>query len=170
MSDDPLAKLPIFSGMSDNEILAALACTHPVEIDASEKIITQGKHVPNLWFIREGRCEIRRRTDAGRDLKLAELGPNSQFGEMSFFHAAPHSADVIALTDMKLLKMARADYDQLSAEGNPIAFKLAINSLEQLADRLRRTDQWITELVCKEDHQPTPTEWTSFRKLIFKGQ
>jgi len=170
MSDDPLAKLPIFSGMSDKEIQAALACAHLVEIEAGEQIITQGKLVPNLWFIREGRCEVKRRTEAGCDLKLAELGPDTQFGEMSFFHAAPHSADVIALTDMKLLRMAREDYDQLCTEGNPIAFKLAINSLEQLADRLRRTDQWITELVCKENHQPTPTEWTSFRKLIFRGQ
>jgi len=170
MSDDPLAKLPIFSGMSEKEIQAALACTHPEEIDAGEKIITQGKLVPNLWFIREGRCEIKRHTEGGCNLKLAELGPDTQFGEMSFFHAAPHSADVIALTQMKLLRLAREDYDQLCAEGNPIAFKLAINSLEQLADRLRRTDQWITDLVCKEDHQPTPTEWTSFRKLIFRGQ
>ena len=170
MGEDPLAKLPIFSGMTEDEIQAALACTHAVEISAGEQIISQGKHVPNLWFIREGRCEIKRRTDAGCEFKLAELGPSSQFGEMSFFHSSPHSANVIALTDMKLLKMAREDYDQLCADGNPIAFKFAINSLEQMAERLRRTDQWITDLVCKENHQPTPTEWTSFRKLIFKGQ
>jgi len=170
MSNNSLAELPIFNGMSTAEVQEALACAHPVEISAGEQIINQGQLVPNLWFIREGRCEVKRRTEAGCELKLAELGPNTQFGEMSFFHAAPHSADVIALTDMKLLRMSRDDYDQLSADGNPIAFKLAINSLEQLAERLRRTDQWITDLVCKENHQPTPSEWTSFRKLIFRGQ
>jgi len=169
MSNNSLAKLPIFNGMSSDEIQEALACAHAVEIGAGEKIISQDKHVPNLWFIREGRCEVRRRTEAGCELKLAELESGAQFGEMSFFHAAPHSADVIALTDMKLLKMAREDYDQLCADSNPIAFKLALNSLEQLADRLRRTDQWITNLVCKENHQPTPSEWTSFRKLVFRG-
>jgi len=170
MPNNSLAELPIFNGMSTAEVKEALACAHPVEIGAGEQIINQGQLVPNLWFIREGRCEVKRRTDAGCELKLAELGPYTQFGEMSFFHTDPHSANVIALTDMKLLKMAREDYDQLSDDGNPIAFKLAINSLEQLAERLRRTDQWITDLVCKEGHQPTASEWTSFRMLISRGQ
>lgn len=169
MSDESLAKLPIFNGMSEKEIHEALDCARPVEVGPGELIITQGKLVQNLWFIREGRCEVRRRTEKGRELRLAELGPDTQFGEMSFFHAAPHSADVIALTDMKLLRLSRADYDRLCADGNPIAFKLALNSLEQLADRLRRTDEWITELVCNENYQPTPSEWTSFRTLIFRG-
>ena len=93
-----------------------------------------------------------------------------QFGEMSFFHAAPHSADVIALTDVQLLRLGRKDYDTLISASNPIALKLAMNSLEQLADRLRRTDEWITNLVCGENHKPTPSEWTSFREIIFRGQ
>ena len=170
MSDDSLSKLPIFNDMSEAEIQEALACANLVEVEAGKTIISQGKFVPNLWFIREGRCEIKRRTKAGCELTLAELGPGTQFGEMSFFHHAPHSADVIALTEMQLLSLARSDFDRLSAEGNPIAFKLAINSLEQLSERLRRTDQWITELVCKEDHRPTACEWTSFRELIFRGK
>jgi len=170
MSHESLAALPIFNGMSKEEIQESLSCTQSVEIEIGERIITQGKLVQNLWFIREGRCEVKRRTEAGCELRLAELGPDTQFGEMSFFHSAPHSADVVALTEMKLLRLSRKDYDRLCADDNPIAFKLALNSLEQLADRLRRTDQWITDLVCKENHQPTPSEWTSFRKLIFRGQ
>ena len=170
MSHDALAKLPIFNDMVDREIREALACAHPIEFGPGEKIITQGHKVRNLWFIRAGRCEVKRRTEGGCELKLAELGPDTQFGEMSFFHDAPHSADVISLTDMELLRLGRDDYDRLTAEGNPIAFKLAINSLEQLAERLRRTDQWITELVCEHGHKPTASEWTAFRTLIFRGQ
>ena len=85
-------------------------------------------------------------------------------------HVDHLEGDVISLTDMKLLRLSREDYDRLCESGNPVAFKLAINSLEQLADRLRRTDQWITDLVTEEDHQPTVSEWTSFRELIFRGQ
>jgi len=127
--------------------------------------------VQNLWFIRSGECEVTRRTEGGCQLSLAKLGPNAQFGEMSFFHAAPHSADVVALTEMELVRLGREDYDALLVSGNPVvAFKLAMNSLEQLAERLRRTDEWITNLVCGENHKPTPSEWTSFREIIFRGQ
>lgn len=170
MPEDSLAKLPIFSGMSSVEIKEALGCACTVEVEAGEHIITQGKMVQNLWFIREGRCEVKRRTAADGSLVLAELGPGMQFGEMSFFHPDPHSADVVALTSMQLLCLTRPNYDRLAAEGNPIAFKLAINSLEQLAERLRRTDKWITELVLKDNHQPTTNEWTSFREIVFRGK
>jgi len=169
MINDSLSGLPIFQGMSDAERGELLAVGHRIEVSAGEHIITQGKMVRNLWFILEGECEVTRRTESGSQLNLAKLEPNTQFGEMSFFHAAPHSADVIALTDTQLLRLARDDYDTLVAAGNPVAFKLAMNSLEQLSDRLRRTDEWITNLVCGGTQKPTPSEWTSFREIIFRG-
>jgi len=168
MDFESLADLPIFTGMADAEIDEALSKAQLVEVKRGDYLITQGQQMQNLWFIEKGRCEVTRRTEAGCQLKLAELEPGTQFGEMSFFHAAPHSADVIALTDMELLRLSREDYDLLCAAKNPIAYKLAINSLEQLSERLRRTDQWITNLVCQEDHTPTPSEWTSFREIIFR--
>jgi len=168
MTNHSLAALPIFQGMSDQERNELLAIGHRVEVGAGEQIITQGKLVQNLWFILTGQCEVRRRTDACCEIKLATLEPNMQFGEMSFFHAAPHSADVVALTDMELLRLGREDFDSLCAAGNPVTFKLAMNSLQQLSERLRRTDEWITNLVCGKNHKPTPSEWTSFCEIIFR--
>ncbi len=168
MTDDSLAELPIFRGMSAEQRNEALSMAQHVEVGTGEKIISQGGMEQNLWFSLSGHCVVKRLTSDGNELKLAELGPRSQFGEMSFFHASPNSADVIATTDMKLLRLSREDYDRLCESGNPVAFKLALNSLEQLSERLRRTDQWITDLVTQENHQPTVSEWTSFRELVFR--
>lgn len=170
MSTESLANLPIFHGMCEAERDEALSLGQHVAVSAGDYLITQGKMVRNLWFIRSGECEVTRQTEKGCQLNLAKLGPGVQFGEMSFFHAAPHSANVIAVTDMKLVRLAREDYDTLLDSGNPVAFKLALNALQQLAERLRKTDEWITNLVCGEDHKPTPSEWTSFREIIFRGQ
>jgi len=155
--------------MDEQERQELLALTHPVQVDEGELIITQGRLVQNLWFMLEGRCEVNRRTESGCTLKLAELEPTTVFGEMSFFHAAPHSADVISLTKMKLLRLGREDFDRLAFQRHPVAFKLMFNSLEQLSDRLRQTDQWITDLVCRENHQPSPSEWTTFCEILFRG-
>jgi CRP-like cAMP-binding protein len=169
MPANSLSCLAIFKDLSEAECRQIMSLAQPVEVRAGDRIITQGKQTPNLWFIVEGKCQITRRTEAGAELKLAELEPFSHFGEMSFFHEAPHSADVTALTDMKLLRLSRADFDKLCTSGSPVAMKLVLNCVFQLANRLRSTDQWITELVCKENHKPTPSEWTNFRELIFKG-
>lgn len=169
MSNNALASLPIFHGMSDAERDELLSLAQRVEIRKGEQIITQGKMLRNLWFILEGEAQVTRRTDSGCQITLAELGPSVQFGEMSFFHAAPHSADVVAMTDMKLLKLSREDFDRLCEAGNRVAHRLAMNSLQQMAERLRKTDEWITNLVCGEDHKPSASEWTSFREILFRG-
>jgi CRP/FNR family cyclic AMP-dependent transcriptional regulator len=168
MTDNSLAGLAIFRGMSAGQREEALSKAQHIEVKSGEKLISQGETEQNLWFSLSGHCEVKRRTAAGKELKLAELGPRSQFGEMSFFHASPNSADVIATTDMRLLRLSRKDYDRLCESGNPVAFKIALNSLEQLSDRLRRTDQWVTDLVTEGNHKPSASEWTSFRELVFQ--
>ncbi|QEG33168.1 Crp/Fnr family transcriptional regulator [Bythopirellula goksoeyrii] len=169
MPHESLDGLKIFQDFTEEERREILTLTQPVEVNKGEQIITQGHHKQNLWFILEGRCQITRRTESGCQLNLAELEPFTHFGEMSFFHPAPHSADVVALTDMKLLRLTREAFDKLAATGCGSALKLVVNCVRVLAERLRRTDQWITELECKENHKPTPSEWTVFRDLIFKG-
>jgi CRP-like cAMP-binding protein len=169
MNTDSFSCLSIFKDLTDKERAEIMALAEPIEIPKGERIITQGKQVPNLWFIVEGKCQITRHTESGCQLNLAELDACTHFGEMSFFHDSPHSADVIALTDMKLLRLSRSAFDTLCAVDSRLALKLTLNCIHQLAIRLRSTDQWITELVCKENHKPTPNEWTNFREQIFKG-
>ena len=168
MDTSELSQLRIFLGMDDEERQQLLALTHAVEFDAGEKIIEQGRIVQNLWFIVEGRCEVTCHTESGCPLKLAELEPYRVLGEMSFFHAAPTSADVVATTKMKLLRLDRDEFDRLAFQRHSVAFKLLLNSVDQMADRLRRTDQWITNLVCQADPQPLPSEWTAFREILFR--
>ena len=169
MTTDSFACLKIFKDFTEAERTEIMALAEPVEVPRGERIITQGKQTPNLWFIVEGRCLVTRRTESGSQLNLSELEACSHFGEMSYFHDAPHSADIVALTDVKLLRLSRAAFDKLCSTGSPLVLKLTLNCIEQLANRLRSTDQWITDLVCKNNHHPTVSEWTNFRELIFKG-
>jgi len=170
VTDEVLSKLPLCCGMNADERREILEIAHRIHVGPGEQIITQGRLKHNLWIVLEGRCQVTRRTDAGCQINLAELGPNTQFGEMSFFHPSPHSADVVALTEMELLRISRTDFDRWFATGNPVALKLTLNCVEQLAERLRRMDAWITDLMCKENHKPSTNEWTSFREIIFRGQ
>ena len=66
------------------------------------------------------------------------------------------------------MRIDRADFDRLIDQGCAAAFHLALNSVEELADRLRRMDDWVTELVCNmNDGQQTQHEWTRFRDKLF---
>jgi len=168
MANNTLTQLPFCHGMSEDEQRQLLEIAERLQFNKGEKVVTQGELKQNLWIVLEGLCQVTRRTDSGCQVNLADLGPGAHFGEMSFFHTAPNSADVIALSNMELLRIARADFDRLAFENSTVVLKLTQNSIEQMAERLRKMDQWITNLICGgEDKQPTASEWTSFRELIF---
>jgi CRP-like cAMP-binding protein len=101
---------------------------------------------------------------------LAQLDPLQLFGEMSFFSPAPHSATVVAKTDVKLLCISRSDYDDLIRDNVPGAYKLAYNIVEGVAAKLRRMDEHFAELA-KEPHceDRKHVEWRQFRERLFNG-
>ncbi len=167
MANDLLTQLPFCNGMDEDERHKLLSIAEHVLFNKGQKIILQGQTEQNLWIVIEGHCQVTRRTDSRCQVNLAELEPGAHFGEMSFFRKAPSSADVIALSDMELLRISRDQYDQLCADADPVALKLTYNSLGQMAERLRKMDQWITDLICGGDN-PSASEWTTFRDLLFK--
>lgn len=165
-----LACLPIFSGIGNDELRQLADIAKFDSYDPGVKLIHQGESGQNLWVILEGKCKVIKMTSTAPPypIDLAELGPNDHFGEMSFFHAAPHSATVQATEPVKTMRINRKDYDQLLDTGCTAAYLLALNSVDELADRLRRMDDWVTELVCNmEDNHQAEHEWTSFREKLF---
>jgi CRP-like cAMP-binding protein len=202
LSADILRQIPIFKGMNDTERrqLAEMAAVIPFR--EGDLVLAQGRTSQNLWIVLEGECEVFKDADAaasagvtaGPSIRLALLTPYSNFGEMSFFHPAAHSASVRAATAVSLLRIERADYNELVAEGASAAHKLACNAIDSLAERLRRMDEWVAELMRAGQAtaaavqaaappgapasaggppvgQPSPhiAEWDRFRDKLFAG-
>lgn len=176
-SFDQLAQMSIFAGMSDLQRRQIVEIATTVEFSPGETILRQGDSSQNLWIVVEGQCEVTRKNGVGHAgdeaIVLAELGPYSQFGEMSFFHAAPHSASVQAKTPVALLRVEKQRFDQLVEDQCWAAYMLAENIIHQLAERLRRMDQWVADLLAEETPQEAApqervvAEWHSFREKLF---
>lgn len=171
ISLDVLAKLPIFQGMRDSERQQLIDIASTMEFAPGEVVLRQGKRSQNLLVVLDGHCQVVKEVGDKPPCSfvLAELGPNDHFGEMSFFQAAPHSANVRAVTAVRLLRIQRKDYDVLLAEESLAAYKFAFNVLDELADRLRRMDGWVSELMCDDQQAKKVSEWSSFREKLFKG-
>jgi CRP-like cAMP-binding protein len=168
---DVLKMLPIFEGMTDRERQQLVDIASTLEFKPGEVALRQGKRSQNLMVVLEGKCNVMRQIDGGapKEVLLAELEPYSHFGEMSFFSDAPHSASVRAATPLKLLRFERRDYDLLVAEGNLAAYKLAYNLIDEIADRLRKMDVWVSQLVDNKLDERQVSEWSTFRDKLFSG-
>lgn len=183
---DRFSRVPLFQGFNDTEIRQVAEIAQVKEFSPGEVVIRQGQRSQDLWVLLEGQCEVIKLTGDGKPhgdaVILAVLEPNSHFGEMSFFHSAPHSASVLAKTPVKLARIIRGDYEELIQEGCRAAYKLAYNTVQCLAERLRKMDEWVAELLNKgtsngrspasyntdgnESDTTHPQEWADFREKM----
>jgi CRP-like cAMP-binding protein len=169
-SEELLARVPAFRGLNVGERHQLQEIAREKNFKPGERVLVQGKTSQYLWLLLEGQCQVVRDTQHDGPVVLAELGPLQLFGEMSFFSPAPHSANVIAKTAVKLLCIDRSDYDDLIRDNTPAAYKLAYNIVEGVAAKLRRMDDRLAELSTEHNGEDTThLEWRQFRDRLFKG-
>ncbi len=164
--------VPLLSGLSTADWQSLSQAARLVEYVAGEVVIEEGGQSQNLWVVVSGSCQVVQRAPRGGEVLLAELGPYQQFGEMSFFHPRPHSASVRAKGPVQVLQIARGDFDVLVSDGCCGAYRLAVNVVSSLAERLRRMDDWVSQLVSDQPGPaaatapPRADEWARFRDQL----
>lgn len=172
LSRELLYRIPLFDRLNETERKQLAHAAQVLDFVAGEQIVDEGGDSQKLWIVLEGQVRVVKRVRGGvpdkQPIELAVLGPCQHFGEMSFFHRSPHSAAVVALTDVRLMCLSRAEFDELIEEGACAPFKLAYNALSSVAERLRRMDEWVSELVERDGSDKQVAEWESLRRKLFE--
>ena len=108
-----------------------------VEVCASagDALVRRGEPGVAFWVILEGLVEVRLTGEDGVHLPLARMGAGSTFGEMALISGDPVSADVVALTPVRLLRYPAGRFDCALGECAPLRTLV----LARLAANLRGT-------------------------------
>jgi CRP/FNR family cyclic AMP-dependent transcriptional regulator len=132
--EDFLARVPIFSGCTPEQIAAIAAVAQESSFEAGQIVVTQGTPGQAFYLVMEGNVEY------ARDGKvLGTFGPGEFFGEMSLLDEAPRSATVKATEATTCLMLSSWDFRALLLEQPEIALKL----LQVLSRRIRATDERV---------------------------
>jgi CRP/FNR family transcriptional regulator, cyclic AMP receptor protein len=168
---EALKPIPLFQGFTESEFLRLQALAEQSTFRPGELVVEQDRLSQNLWILLEGTCEVFRQETGGEPsalpLVLATLEPYAAFGEMSFFQTAPHSASVRAQTRVRLLCLTKSQFDELLERDSAVACKLAINTIHILAQRMRRMDQWVAELMQTKPASQNVREWARLHEQLF---
>ena len=85
-----------------------------VETKASEVVVNQDDEGDYYYIIKQGTCIVSRKPSANaREVKLAELSDGDSFGEESLLSGAKRNASVTMLTDGKLMRLSKKDFNEL---------------------------------------------------------
>lgn len=132
-----LKKIHLFHGLEEDELAAFAAELDEVSYPKGAVIFEQDAKADSFYLVYGGSVQIVRKQNR-KEFQLARLVREDYFGEMALIARRPRSATAIALTDLSLLVLSRADFEKLFKQNPQLKLNLevAIRS-RQLAQRLR---------------------------------
>jgi len=95
-----------------------------------------------MYIILEGEVRVVLRRGNER-IKLATLGYGNFFGEMGVLIGDVRSADVEAISDIKVLRVTKTDIERLKRKNPAIAVEFLYAVCRELCQRLYNTDESV---------------------------
>ncbi|MEM7413206.1 MAG: Crp/Fnr family transcriptional regulator [Myxococcota bacterium] len=148
---DSLRGIPLFSGVKDDDLARIADLLIERRFPKHKTIVEEGLPGDYMYVIREGRVQVSKLSDDGREKILEFFEAGAFFGEMSLLDDAPRSASVRALTDTRIFALSRADFLGMMRRSPDIAMAV----VQELTRRLRDTDEQASSLSFQRVTQRT---------------
>jgi len=139
---ETLKRVPIFSGLTEAEVVFLAQRTVPRRFSTSETVFAEGEPCTGLYVVESGHVRIFKSSAGGREHVLAIEGPGSSVAELPVFDGGNYPASVSAVDDAILLFVSKQDFQALCLEHPQVALKV----LRVVGARLRRLVAIIEEL------------------------
>lgn len=126
-------------GVIDPEVLRVVEqLVSWVSVPAGAQLFAQGDEGDAAYLVAAGRLRASRRTPAGVETDIGEVGRAELLGEMSLIDGEPRYASVYAMRDSQLIRFSRAAYQELLDRYPRVGLEVAQIALRRT---LRRHDR-----------------------------
>ena len=131
VSEHGLDGVEIFRDLEDAERARLAAELETLNLKRGDVLVRQGETADALYVVVTGRFLV---TVAGRREPVAELGPGQPVGEIAFLAGGVRTATVTALRDSLVLRLGRAEFEELSAKSPSIWHTLTVTLARRVAE------------------------------------
>ena len=109
-----LLAMPLFSDLSEDELLAVVRGLRVHTFGAGDVIVTEREPGQSLFILTSGRVKVCVRNPAGRNYSVAQLRSGDFFGEISSLSGRPRSATVVAAAATDILELDKPTLDGIA--------------------------------------------------------
>jgi signal transduction histidine kinase len=135
-----LRKIPLFSGLSGEDLHRLCGMAKEVRLRAGGQLFDEGSPGALAYVIMEGQIEISKLSD-GTNVLLAVRGVGELIGEMALLEDAPRMATARAASDCRLLAIGREQLEELLSSSPSSARAM----LRTVTGRLRETEALLRQ-------------------------
>jgi anion transporter len=138
---DTLRTIPLFSGLSREDIAKVLGKLEEKSFPAATTIFSQGDQGDSFYLIQSGAVQVVLEGAGGRKENIAVFGPQDWFGEMALLSGEPRAATVITVKETTVWRLSRTGWDEL-IEKHPTWL---LHFCATLSKRLAHLDQQYSQ-------------------------
>jgi CRP-like cAMP-binding protein len=133
-----LRKIPLLSGLSDEEIIRVKQDIRIRQYHKRDIVMQKGGHGDGLMFLLSGQAQVIDVTEDGRAIGLRMLSPGDFFGEIALINNSTRSASVIAMTDVLVAFLPSNAAMHLFSHSPSVANQM----LKHLAQKIQRDSEF----------------------------
>lgn len=155
-----LAEVPLFQLLNESERAVLAQNVEEVSFAAGQTLFNAGDPGDALYVISAGEVEIFFKDNTGVKIVLERPGPGDFFGELSLLDKGSRTANAVALTDVRALRVDRQDLDAL-IHSHPHA---ALGMLSAMGRRMRVSTELLRHTASRNVNQEVEDKRTLIDK------
>ena len=102
---DDIQAIALFKSLNDDQLDQILDRHHESSHQAGQVIVMEQDWGQSVFLLCDGLAKVRTYTADGEEVVMSLLGVGDVFGEMAALDGGMRSADVVALTPLRLVKL-----------------------------------------------------------------
>ena len=131
-----LRRIKILADMEEKQLESFVQFMEVVTVRQFAEVFRKGEHGDAMYLVLEGELRARVMVDK-KETTLSTMRVGDFFGEISLLDAGPRSADVIANSDSRLLKMSSAAFAKVMGEAPALAASFLYGLSKSIGARVR---------------------------------
>lgn len=133
-----LLALPFFAGLVEADLEPLLDRHRLVSIPAGQTLVMEADWGESLMVLMRGLAKVRSFSADGEEIVLSLIGRGDVLGEMALLDGQPRSADVVTLSEVRLLKLNGQVFMRQVQQSNHLALQMARLQAKRLRELNRR--------------------------------
>jgi CRP/FNR family transcriptional regulator, cyclic AMP receptor protein len=162
LAEQQLRKIPLLNRLGAEELSALGALIKERSAPKASYIMYAEDPGPSMMFLLQGSAKVTLNSDEGKEIVLYHLIKGDFFGELAVFTSEDRSANVVALSDCRLLVLSGDDFWRHVRQHSG----LAIEMMKELAIRLRAATAKIGDLALYDVYRRVARTLRSMAKQV----
>lgn len=129
-----------FAPYSNEDLALLITFCELVPAAQGDVIIRKGDLSDSMFLVLSGEVRARLRV-GGHDTSLGTMGPGELFGEVAMLSQTARSADVVAETPTRLLRLTSERFQEMMSNHSQLAARMLYNMARLLATRMSERNQ-----------------------------